>query len=256
MYRIIRRSVHGLLTLIFAAAVFHGGSIVAQNNGNNNQNNNNAQNNQNDDRGNQNQATMEDVLLNDFENAEDWRAYSTSPLGETKIKKVIQQGPIEDVYSSRELTAEEQERFKPGVNHILGVKGYIKDRGFDRIEVRPPHEYIIRGIARQISVWALGRDFRHTLYVKLEDYKGNIHKLRMARLNYLGWRKLTLTVPGWLPQSTKYSMIDKHLSFVSLFVESDPHETRGQFYFYVDDLRVKVDKTEMMYPGSLIKDTW
>lgn len=210
----------------------------------------------NNDTGTGAQSTLEDILLNDFENAEDWRAFATSPLGITKIKKVVQQGPIEDVFNPDELSAEEKERFKPGVNHILGTKTYIKDRGFDRVEIRPPHEYIIKGIGRQISVWALGRNYRHTLYVKMRDYKGNVHKLRLGRLNYLGWRKLTVTIPGWLPQSTRYSLLDKNLHFVSLFVESDPHETYGDFYFYVDDLRIKVDKTDMVYPGSLIKDTW
>ncbi|MDW8305447.1 MAG: flagellar filament outer layer protein FlaA [Leptospiraceae bacterium] len=209
-----------------------------------------------DDSGMQGQATLEDILLNDFENAEDWRAFSTCPLGETKTRKVIQQGAIEDVFNPQELTAEEKERFKPGVNHVLGVKGYFKDRGFDRIEVKPPHEYIIKGLGRQLSLWVLGRNFRHTLYVKLRDYKGNLHKLRLGRLNFLGWRKLTLTVPGWLPQSTKFALLDKNLHFVSLYVESDPHEVGGEYYFYVDDLRIKVDKSEMTYPGSLIKDNW
>ncbi len=208
------------------------------------------------DAGTKAQATLEDILLNDFENSEDWRAFATSPLGDTRIKKVVQQGPIEDVFNPAELSAEEKERFKPGVNHVLGVKSFFKDRGFDRVEARPPHEYVIKGTGRQLSVWALGRNYRHTLYVKLRDYKGNIHKLRLGRLDYLGWRKLTVTIPGWLPQSTRYSLLDKNLHFVSLFVESDVHEAGGDFYFYVDDLRIKADKTEMMYPGSLIKDTW
>lgn len=220
------------------------------------QNQPNQQNQPTDDSGIQGQATLEDILLNDFENAEDWRAFSTSPLGETKTRKVIQQGTIEDVFNPQELTAEEKERFKPGVNHVLGIKGYFKDRGFDRIEVKPPHEYIIKGLGRQLSVWVLGRNFRHTLYVKLRDYKGNLHKLRLGRLNFLGWRKLTLTIPGWLPQSTRFALLDKNLHFVSLFVESDPHEVGGEYYFYLDDLRIKVDKSEMTYPGSLIKDNW
>jgi len=201
-------------------------------------------------------ATLQDYLLNDFENAEDWRALSTSPLGETKIKKVIQQGNIEDVYDARELTAEEKERFKPGVNHVLGVKGRITDRGFDRIEVKAPHEYVIKGIGRQLSVWVLGRNYRHTLYVKLRDYKGRLHKVRMGRLNFMGWRKLTVTIPGSIPQSSRYSLLNKNLQFVSLFVQSDYHEIGGSFYFYLDDLRMKVDSSEMGYPGSLIKDTW
>jgi hypothetical protein len=208
-----------------------------------------------DDGGN-NKSQLEDVLLNDFEDAEDWRAFSTSPLGDTKIKKVVQIGSIEDVYNPNELTDEEAGRFKEGENHILGVKTYFVDRGFDRVEVKPPHEYIISGTGRQLSVWVLGRQFRHTLYAKLRDYRGKVHKLRFGRLDFFGWRKLTMTIPGWLPQSTRYALLDKNLHFVSLFTVSDEKEVPGTFYFYVDDLRMKVDTSEANYPGSQIKDVW
>lgn len=201
-------------------------------------------------------TTLVDYLINDFENAEDWYARSTNPIGETKTKKVIQVGPIYDVYNPNDLTDDEKASFKEGVNHVLGVKTYFLDQGFDRVEVKPPHEYIIQGVARQLSVWVLGRQFRHTLYAKLRDYRGKIHKIRIGRLDFFGWRKMSVTIPGWLPQSTRYALLDKNLHFVSLFTECDKKEVPGVFYFYVDNLRMKVDKTDTEYPGSQIKDTW
>jgi hypothetical protein len=208
------------------------------------------------DQGKKNVAALEDILLNDFENSEDWRAQSTTPLGDTKIKKVIQVGPIEDVTNPNEITPDEKGRFVEGQNHVLGVKTFYVERGFDRVEVRPPHEYIVQGIARQMSIWALGRQFRHTLYVKLRDYRGELHTLRIGRLDFFGWRKMSITIPGWLPQSTRYALLDKNLHFVSLYTVCDKKEVPGQFYFYVDDLRMKVDKTDTEYPGSQIKDIW
>lgn len=201
-------------------------------------------------------AALEDKLLNDFENSEDWKAVSTTPLGDTKIKKVIQVGPIEDVTNPNEITADEKSRFVDGQNHVLGVKTFFEDRGFDRVEVKPPHEYIVEGIARQMSIWALGRQFRHTLFVKLRDYRGGLHTLRIGRLDFFGWRKMSITIPGWLPQSTRYALLDKNLHFVSLYTVSDKKEVPGTFYFYIDDLRMKVDKTDTDYPGSKIKDIW
>lgn len=202
------------------------------------------------------QGDIKDQLLSNFEASEDWRAYATSPLGDTKTKKVIQVGPVEDVRSPDDKTDKEKKDFVEGQNHILGVKTYFVDRGFDRVEVKPPHEYVVDGRAVQLSVWALGRQFRHTLYVKLRDYRGKIHKLELGRLNFFGWRKLTVTIPQWLPQSARYAMVDKKLHFVSLFVVSDVHEVPGEFYFYVDNLNVKTDVSEREYPGSQIKDNW
>lgn len=199
------------------------------------------------------------ITLDDFEESEDWFADATSPLGDTKTLKMPQRGAIQsaddpEARPEGNKTSEAEDPTNP--NHILGVKTNFDDRGFDRVEINPPHEYVIRGKARQFSVWVLGRKFRHTLSVKLRDYKGKVHKLRMGRLDFFGWRKMVVTVPGWMPQSTRYSLLDKNLHFVSLFVTSDHHEVPGTFYFYVDDLKVLVDRGELSYPGSEIRDNW
>jgi hypothetical protein len=209
---------------------------------------------------------LERVTLEDFEMAEDWKAKSTSPLGETKTLKMIQRGLIKDVFDENSTPdaydlktgtysdAKQEERV--GKNHILGVKTYFANKGFDRVEVAPPQEYIIKGKARQVSVWVLGRKYRHTLFAKFRDYKGNTHNIRMGRLDFFGWRKLTAPIPGFVPQSSRFSILDKNIRFVSLFVTSDVTEAAGDFYFYVDDLEIKTDKQESVYPGFEVKDNW
>ena len=199
-------------------------------------------------------------VIEDFEEAEDWKAKSTSPLGETRTIKIVQRGPIRSAVDGGERVYDDEpyslEQNPERPNHIMGIKTYFKDRGFDRVEVKPPHYYLINGKARQFSIWVLGRNFRHTLYLKLKDYRGRIHKLRLGRLNFYGWRKMNLIVPGWLPQSTRYTLLGRHLKFVSLFVTSDYHEPEGEFYFYLDGFKMLVDRRENSYPGSEIKDTW
>jgi len=209
---------------------------------------------------------LERVTLEDFEMAEDWKAKSTSPLGETKTLKMIQRGLIKDVFDEKSTPdaydvktgsysdAKQEERV--GKNHILGVKTYFANRGFDRVEVAPPQEFIIKGKARQVSVWVLGRKYRHTLFAKFRDYKGNTHNIRLGRLDFFGWRKLTASIPGFVPQSTRFSILDKNIRFVSLFVTSDVNEPAGEFYFYVDDLEIRTDKQESLYPGFEVKDNW
>lgn len=199
--------------------------------------------------------------LNDFEDCEDWRAVATCPLGDTKIRKipgkpsvVKEDGSIEDPKDPPINLTDDN-----GITHkndfVLGVKTYISDRGADRVEVYPPNEYIIRGKAKEFKVWALGRKFRHTLFIKVRDYRGNIHKLKVGRLDYWGWRELSVVVPGWLPQSATYAMLDKNLHFVSFFVESDQYEVPGTFYTYLDNFRVVTDLSEFTGDSS-IKDTW
>ncbi len=203
--------------------------------------------------------------LNDFEACEDWRAESTCPLGETKIRKIP--GKPRPVNEKGEFVNEkgepgefpEQVVDENGITHkneyVLGVKTYFKDRGYDRVEVFPPNEYIIRGKAREIKLWVLGRKFRHTLYVQLRDYRGKTHSLKIGRLDFWGWKELSVIVPGWLPQSASYALLDKNLHFVSFYIQSDKFEVPGVFYSYIDQFRVITDLSEFT-GDETIKDTW
>jgi len=128
---------------------------------------------------------LERVTLEDFEESEDWRAKSTTPLGQTKVLKMIQRGIIKDVFDEKSVPDKkddkgqyvpvaEDQKDRIGANHILGVKTFFAEKGFDRVELSPPHEYIIKGKARQISVWVLGRKFRHTIFAKFRDLKATL----------------------------------------------------------------------------------
>ncbi len=206
--------------------------------------------------------------MNDFENCEDWRAVATCPLGETKTRKIegrpriVNDDGSVSLVQTKELGLKGSEEkgtdengFEHEMKYVLGVRTYFMDRGFDRVEVFPPNEYIIRGKAKEVRVWVLGRKFRHTLYVKLRDYMGGLHKLKIGRLDFWGWREMSVVVPGWLPQSTRYALLDKNLQFVSFFVESDTYEVPGTFYFYLDNFRIRTDLSEFT-GDTTIKDTW
>jgi len=206
--------------------------------------------------------------MNDFENCEDWRAVATCPLGETKTRKIegrprivnddgsVSVVPTKDMgLEGSEEKGKDENGNEHEIKYVLGVRTYFMDRGFDRVEVFPPNEYIIRGKAKEVRVWVLGRKFRHTLYVKLRDYTGGLHKLKIGRLDFWGWREMSVVVPGWLPQSTRYALLDKNLQFVSFFVESDTYEVPGTFYFYLDNFRIRTDLSEFTGDTS-IKDTW
>lgn len=196
--------------------------------------------------------------MNDFEACEDWRAISTSPLGDTKIRKISGKvRPVDDQGNNIEYPNEITD--DNGITHkneyVMGVKSYVIDRGYDRVEVLPPNELIINGKAKEIKVWALGRKIRHTLYVKLRDYRGVLHKVKIGRLDFWGWKEMTVVVPGWMPQSPTYAMLDKNLHFVSFFVESDRFELPGTYYFYLSNFRVVTDMSEFT-GDAFIKDNW
>jgi len=221
-----------------------------------------------DNKGTQNKKKQDGLVidwLNDFEACEDWRAISTCPLGDTKIRKIPgKPRPVNDdgkIVNEDGSPGEFKEEItdENGITHknsfVLGVKTYFLDRGYDRVEVFPPNEYIIRGKAREMKIWVLGRKFRHTLFMKLRDYRGNLHKIKVGRLDFWGWKELSVIIPGWLPQSSTYALLDKNLHFVSFFVECDKFEVPGTFYFYLDQFRIITDLSEFT-GDETIKDTW
>ncbi len=200
--------------------------------------------------------------LDDFEASEDWRAIATCPLGDTKIRKI--EGKPSKVnddtgeispYTDEELVLQDENGIKHEAVYVLGVKTYFMDKGFDRVEVFPPNEYIIRGKAKEMKVWVLGRKFRHNLFVKLRDYRGKLHRIKIGRLDFWGWQEMSVIIPGWLPQSASYAMLDKNLHFVSFYVESDIFEVPGTFYTYFDNFRVITDLSEFTGDPN-IKDNW
>ena len=196
--------------------------------------------------------------MNDFEACEDWRAVATSPLGDTKIRKIIgRPRPVDEkgsvIETPKEITDDNGLTHKS--EYVLGVKSYFVEKGYDRVEVYPPNEYIVRGKAKELRIWALGRKFRHTLFVKFRDFRGGIHKIKVGRLNFWGWRELAVIIPGWMPQAASYAMLDKNLHFVSFFVECDHFEVPGTFYFYLDNFRIITDLSEFTGDTS-IRDTW
>ncbi|MFH0975763.1 MAG: flagellar filament outer layer protein FlaA [Spirochaetota bacterium] len=204
------------------------------------------------------QSGLYEDWMSDFETCEDWRALSTTPLGDSKIRKIPgKPRPMDDQGNVTEFPNEITD--ENGITHknenVLGVKGYVIDRGFDRVEVLPPNEFIIRGKAKELKVWALGRKFRHTLFVKFRDYRGKFHKIKVGRLDFWGWREMSVIIPGWIPQSATYAMLDKNLHFVSFFIESDRYEVPGTYYVYLDNFRILTDLSEFT-GDTFIKDTW
>ena len=201
-----------------------------------------------------NQNKLQVVFLENFENSEDWSIKATSPIEKSQLVKLPQTGKLQDALEPKVVPVDGGDQI--GKNHILGVKGYFYDKGVDRIEIYPPNEYAIKGIVKQISVWVLARNRNYNLYVKLRDYRGKIHKIKLGKLNFFGWRKLTANIPGYIPQSFKYSLLNQNLRFLSLFIVSDFHEPVGSFYVYFDNLQVKTDTGSFSYPGSQIRDNW
>lgn len=125
----------------------------------------------------------------------------------------------------------------------LGVK--IHGRVGDWATINPPKDLAISDHCQSISVWVYGKNFSGELYAVMKDADGQIKKLSFGKLNFLGWRKLAVTIPKDFSQEDKYLSQPRSIYIVK--IQYNPGRTEqlketDWDYFYLDDITAKVRK--------------
>jgi Flagellar filament outer layer protein Flaa len=125
----------------------------------------------------------------------------------------------------------------------LGVKIHGK-QGND-VAIIPPKELPITEHCQSISVWVYGKNFSGDLYMLVRDSEGQVKRFSFGKLNFLGWRKLSYTVPKDFQQEDKYLAQPKSINIVQILYKpgrTTPLKRDDWEYFYLDDISAKVRK--------------
>ncbi len=130
---------------------------------------------------------------------------------------------------------------------VLGVKVEFFHRGLNSFYIRSSRPIPIEGVTKTISLWAVGRNMNHDMYVLVQDYYGNNFELYLGNLGFSGWKKMTVAVPptpdgehGIIQQSA-YDGIRPGLKIVGFRIDCNPMLARGTYYLYLDDIRATTD---------------
>jgi hypothetical protein len=94
----------------------------------------------------------------------------------------------------------------------------------------------------------VGRNYNHELVLLIEDFFGRPFELYMGKLNFQGWKKLTVAIPpqaedgfnGIVQRNYHYNN-NLGIKIIGLRVDVDPWEAYGSYYVYFDDLRAVTD---------------
>ncbi len=216
---------------------------------------------------------MQTPVLEDFESQErskQWVIGNTSPNVDRDITSVK---PIKGGPWALAIPKDKKQL-------CLGVKTGFKSRGYNFIEVLPPiyktslykgiqvlfpdeipnpnqERFLpIPGRCRTIDMWVAGRNYRYTLEIWLKDFNGFVYALNMGKLDYPGWRDLSVRIPGYINQDEKYIPREKPLKIMKFVLRADPDERAERFYVYFDQLKVFTDVFIQRYDGDDIKDKW
>jgi len=132
--------------------------------------------------------------------------------------------------------------------YVLGTRVDFIHRGYSSFAIYPIRPIPIEGITKLVSVWVAGRNNNHELKLLIEDFFGRPFELFVGKLNFQGWKKMTVAIP---PQAEdgKNGIVQRNyhynnnlgLKIRGFRIDVDPMEAYGNYYIYFDDLRAVTD---------------
>ncbi|MDR3276238.1 MAG: flagellar filament outer layer protein FlaA [Treponema sp.] len=189
------------------------------------------------------QTQLQEVSVDKFEYDGFWTARMSTDEGYTRTR-LFEGGP-----AAKQPIPEEQGQAIPD-QYVLGVRVDFLRRGIDSFYIYAQRPIPVAGITKSISVWVAGRNFNHELFVLVKDFFGHDYELSMGRLNFQGWKKLTVQVPPQISDGTgTRGIVQKNYHYTSQMgiqivgfrIDCDPVDAFGSYYVYFDDLRVETD---------------
>lgn len=187
------------------------------------------------------QQALREVSVDKFEQEGYWKAYISTDSG-FAAGKLFNGGP----QAKQPVQGEEDLNITD--DKVFGVKVDFLRRGHASIYMTTTRPVPIEGITKTISVWVAGRNYNHKVHLLVNDSRGHLFELYMGRLNYQGWKKMTVSIPpqqsggeNGIIQNDFHYTSNGGVSVVGFRIEVDPMEAYGTYYVYFDDLRAVTD---------------
>jgi len=132
--------------------------------------------------------------------------------------------------------------------HVLGARIDFIRRGHTSFTIAPVRPIAIEGITKTVSVWVAGRNTNHELVLLIEDFFGRPFELHMGRLNFQGWRQMTVAIPPQMDDGIRgivqQNFHHQHHAGIRVRgfrIDVNPWEAFGSYYIYFDNLRAVTD---------------
>jgi hypothetical protein len=182
------------------------------------------------------QQKLKEVSVSKFEDAGFWYASMPRDMGLVETRRFpgspLDKQPIPD---------EEEAGIIDEDQYVLGARVSYLKRGVTYFELTPSRPLPIEGVTKTVSVWVVGRNVEHELHLIVSDFFGNRAEIYMGKLNFSGWKQLTVAIPPHIRQRDFRYGARSGLRVEGFRVDCDPEETLGSYYIYFDDLRAVTD---------------
>jgi hypothetical protein len=187
------------------------------------------------------QQKLKEISVDKFEYDGFWMSTMSADEGYTATR-LFDGGPLAKV------PIPEEEGLNIPDKYVLGTRVDFLHRGYNTLTIYPMRPVPIEGITKTVSIWVAGRNFNHELSLLIEDAFGRYFELYMGKLNFQGWKKMTVAIP---PQALDgiHGIVQRNYHYNSMMgikitgfrIDCDPMEAYGSYYIYLDDLRAVTD---------------
>jgi hypothetical protein len=187
------------------------------------------------------QQQLKEISVEKFEHDGFWRSTMSSDEGYS-VARLFSGSP-----AAKEPIPEEEGMEVPD-KYVLGTRVDFLRRGYNSFTVYPIRPIPIEGITKTISMWIVGRNFNHEIKILIQDFFGHDYELYMGKLNFQGWKKLTVAIPpqaddgvhGVVQRNYHYNN-QMGIKVTGFRIDCDPMEAYGSYYLYFDDMRAVTD---------------
>lgn len=198
------------------------------------------------------QQELKEVSVSKFEDAGLWKSSMPRDSGLVSIKK-IEGSPLD----KEPIPDEEAVGLNEADDYVLGAKVQFYRRTVTNFSIMPAKPMAVEGICKTVSVWVIGRNTNHMLKLIIKDHFGNNAEITMGKLNFSGWKKMTVAIPSHIVQKDYHYVNKLGIEIVGFQIDCAPEETYGTYYVYFDDLRATTDLfTENNRDQDDIADVW
>ncbi|MDR0316412.1 MAG: flagellar filament outer layer protein FlaA [Treponema sp.] len=187
------------------------------------------------------QQQLKEISVDKFEHEGFWRSTMSSDQGYV-TSRLFSGGPM-----GKEPIPEEEGMDIPD-RFVLGTRVDYLRRGHNSFTIYPLRPIPVEGITKTLSMWVVGRNFNHELYVLIQDFFGKPYEIYMGKLNFQGWKKMTVAIPPQMDDGL-HGVVQRNYHYnyqmgirvIGFRIDCDLVETFGTYYIYFDDLRAVTD---------------
>ncbi len=186
---------------------------------------------------------VQTLMIDSFEKAGEWSAFMPRDYG-------VAVG-MRRVGVPRELKSDSNK-------YTLGVKVEFMHRDWSWVTITPAKPTKIRGITKSISVWVVGRNYKHMLSIIIRDYLNHMKFLQAEKMIWVGWKKVTINIPDTIKQENYKITEERGITFLGFRIDFAPEDIMGRpFYTYFDYLTADTDlfSEQNQNPDDML-DNW